>query len=121
MTFLELALLASAVLLALAALPVLYRLIVGPSILDRAVASDMFSVLLVLALGLFVALTRSGDAVPAMLVVTAFAFLGSVAVARFVVREDQGLEPPQAEGQRTEGPIGDGARPGPAEPGEERR
>lgn len=79
----------------------LYRMIVGPTILDRAVAADMLTVLLVIGIGLFV--VRSGELwpVPAMLALTALAFVSSVSVARFTAREDPrhpprpgGAEPP---------------------------
>lgn len=88
MTF-QTGLLIAAAILALAAVPVVHRIIVGPTILDRAVASDMLTVLLVLAVGVHTAGTRSAYGVPTMLALTALAFIATVAVARFVAREDR--------------------------------
>jgi multicomponent Na+:H+ antiporter subunit F len=76
-----------AVILALAALPTVYRMIVGPTILDRAVASDMLIVLVVAGMALYTASTGSSYAVAPMLGLTALAFVGTLAVARFVSRE----------------------------------
>lgn len=84
----EIVLTVLAVLLALAALPTVHRIVVGPTILDRTVATDMLVVLMVLGLALYSAGTRSTWAVTAMLSLTAFAFVGTVAVARFVAREE---------------------------------
>lgn len=89
MTF-ELGLLIVGVILAASAVPVVYRIIVGPTILDRAVASDMLVVLTVMAFGLYAAQNRSTYAGTAMLSLTALAFLSTVAIARFVSREDPG-------------------------------
>lgn len=87
MTF-ETGILIIAVVLALAAVPVVHRIVIGPSILDRTVASDMLVVLLVMAMALHAAYTRSTHGGVAMLSLTALAFLSSVAIARFVARED---------------------------------
>lgn len=89
MTF-ENGLLIVAVILAIAAVPVVYRIIVGPTILDRAVASDMLVVITVMSFGLYAAHNRTTYAGTAMLSLTALAFLATVAVARFVSREDPG-------------------------------
>ncbi|MGP9694393.1 monovalent cation/H+ antiporter complex subunit F [Brachybacterium sp. AOP25-B2-12] len=89
MTF-ELGILVVAAILAVAAVPVVYRIIVGPTILDRAVASDMLVVITVMCFGLYSAFHRTTYAGTAMLSLTALAFLATVAVARFVSREDPG-------------------------------
>lgn len=78
----------AAVILTLAALPVVHRIIAGPTILDRAVGADMLVVLVVMGFGLYCAQTRSVYAEAAMLSLTALAFLSTVAIARFVARED---------------------------------
>ncbi|EWS81029.1 monovalent cation/H+ antiporter subunit F [Brachybacterium phenoliresistens] len=77
-----------AALLVLAALPTVHRMIVGPTILDRTVATDMLVVLVVLGLALYSAATGTTWAVTSMLALTAFAFVATVAVARFVAREE---------------------------------
>ncbi|MFC0673991.1 monovalent cation/H+ antiporter complex subunit F [Brachybacterium hainanense] len=88
MSTIEIVLTVYGILLAVAALPTVYRIVVGPTILDRAVATDMLVVLVVLGMALYSAGTASTWAVPSMLVLTAFAFIGTVGVARFVARED---------------------------------
>lgn len=87
MTF-DLGILVVAGLLAVAALPVLHRIIAGPTILDRAVASDMLVVLVVMGMAVYTAWSRTVLAGTAMLSLTALAFLSTVAVARFAARED---------------------------------
>lgn len=77
-----------AAVLAVAAIPVVHRIVVGPTILDRAVATDMLVVLLVMAMALEAVARRSVHAGAAMLSMTALAFLSTIAVARFVARED---------------------------------
>ncbi|MCG7308390.1 monovalent cation/H+ antiporter complex subunit F [Brachybacterium sp. ACRRE] len=73
--------------LALAALPAVHRMIVGPTILDRAVASDMLIVLVVAGMALYTAATGTSYGVAPMLGLTALAFVGTLAVARFVSRD----------------------------------
>lgn len=66
----------------------------GPSMLDRTVALDMFTTLLVSAIALEAAYSRRATAVPILVVMSLVAFVGSVTVARFasVEREEEGRE-----------------------------
>ncbi|UQN31528.1 monovalent cation/H+ antiporter complex subunit F [Brachybacterium kimchii] len=84
---LDVVLMVIAGILALAALPAVHRMIVGPTILDRAVASDMLIVLVVAGMALYTAATGTSYAVAPMLGLTALAFVGTLAVARFVSRD----------------------------------
>lgn len=79
-----------AVVLAAAALGVVYRMIVGPTILDRALASDSLVTLVVMGMALYAAHSQAAWAGPAMLGLTGLAFIGTVTFARFVAREDPG-------------------------------
>lgn len=88
MTPFEIVLLCFGAVLALSALPVIHRMVAGPTILDRAVAADMFMILMVFAFALVAAWTRTTWAFAPMLMLTAMAFIGTIAVARFVVREE---------------------------------
>lgn len=81
-------LLVYAVITALAGLAVVYRMIVGPTILDRAISSDSLVTLVVMGMALHVANTGAAWAGPAMLSLTGLAFIGTVTFARFVARED---------------------------------
>lgn len=74
--------------LALTALTVVYRMVVGPTILDRAVSTDSLVVLVVLAMALYTASAKASWAGPAMLGLTGLAFIGTVTFARFVGREE---------------------------------
>lgn len=87
MSSLDIALLVIACVLGVTAIPTVHRMIVGPSILDRAVASDMLVVLVVAAMALYTAATGTSYAVAPMLGLTALSFVGTLSVARFVSRE----------------------------------
>lgn len=76
------------VVLALTALTVVFRMVVGPTILDRAVSTDSLVVLVVIAMALYMASAKASWAGPAMLALTGLAFIGTVTFARFVGREE---------------------------------
>ena len=71
-----------------AALLTVWRIIVGPSILDRAVASDVLLTLLICALGAEMAINHHTRTLPVLLIVAAVGVFGSVSIARFVARRD---------------------------------
>lgn len=73
---------------AIAALLTLWRVIVGPSILDRAVASDVLLTLVLCVLGADMAINHHTRSLPAMLIIAAVGVFGSIAIARFVARKD---------------------------------
>lgn len=77
-----------AAVLAAAAMGVVYRMIVGPTILDRALSSDSLVTLVVMGMALYAAHSGAAWAGPAMLGLTGMAFIGTVTFARFVARED---------------------------------
>ncbi|MFC7375186.1 hypothetical protein ACFQRD_07925 [Brachybacterium sp. GCM10030268] len=74
--------------LSLTALSVVYRMIVGPTILDRAVSTDSLVVLVVIGMAVYTAHVRAAWAGPAMLALTGLALIGTVTFARFVAREE---------------------------------
>ncbi|WP_157975565.1 monovalent cation/H+ antiporter complex subunit F [Brachybacterium sp. YJGR34] len=88
MSAFELVLLIYGGVLALAAVAVVYRMIVGPTILDRALSSDALVTLVVMGMALYSAHAGAAWAGPAMLGLTGLAFIGTVTFARFVGRED---------------------------------
>ena len=69
-----------------AALLSVYRMLVGPRILDRMIASDMLMTTLICVLGVQMVVTGSIITVPIMLALAVTGFLSSVAVARYVSR-----------------------------------
>ena len=75
-------------------------MIVGPTILDRAVGLDVLVVYVVMGLGLYSALTGTPFAVVPSLALTGTAFIGTLALARFVARED--ALPPDPKVERPE-------------------
>lgn len=88
MSAFEILLVIYAAILAAAALGVVYRMVVGPTILDRALSSDALVTLVVMGMALYAAHSRAAWAGPAMLGLTGLAFIGTVTFARFVARED---------------------------------
>ena len=64
----------------------LYRIIRGPTILDRMIASDMLLTTIICALGVLLVYNPRAGTVPVMLVLAATAILGAVVVARYVSR-----------------------------------
>jgi multicomponent Na+:H+ antiporter subunit F len=78
-----------AVVFAAAAAIALVRLVRGPSILDRAVASDVLLTEVMCLIGAEMVINRHTDTLPIMLIIAAVGVFGTVAVARFVARRDQ--------------------------------
>lgn len=72
--------------LALAALLVLVRLVLGPSVPDRIVALDTLLQVVVAGIAVAAAVTRDGSFLAVLVAVALLGFLGSVTVARFVER-----------------------------------
>lgn len=89
MTFVDLLHAIAAALLAAAALLILFRILRGPSILDRMVASDVLISAVVLVLGVEMVLNHHTRTLPVILVLSGTALLGSVAVARYVSKQDR--------------------------------
>lgn len=73
---------------AVAALLTLWRIVRGPSILDRAVASDVLLTEVLCLLGAEMAINHHSRSLPVMLVIAAVGVFGSISIARFVARKD---------------------------------
>jgi len=71
-----------------AALITLWRIVVGPSILDRAVASDVLLTEVICVLGADMAIGHHTRTLPVLLIIAAVGIFGSIAIARFVARKD---------------------------------
>lgn len=84
------AVLLAAAMLAAAAVLALVRVERGPSMLDRAVALDTVTTVIVGAIALEAAWTRRVETVPILVVLSLVGFLGSVAIARFASVEPEG-------------------------------
>lgn len=84
--------LAVGVLLTVTAALAVVRIVRGPSILDRIIASDMLMSTLILVLGTEMVMNGHTRTVPIMLVLAATAVFGSIAVARYVSKQDRPKE-----------------------------
>lgn len=78
----------SGVLLTVAALLLVIRITIGPTILDRSVAVDVLMSVLVCAIALDAIRGRDTDGLPTLLALAMVGFAGSVAVARYASRID---------------------------------
>lgn len=104
---------AAAAVLVVSALLVLVRIIRGPSVLDRTVASEVLVSVIVCGLGLEAAVNRHATTLPILVSLSLTGFVGSVAIARFVARDhDRGSDrsPPVGSPGRSGGDEGGGGR-----------
>ncbi|MGV9860746.1 monovalent cation/H+ antiporter complex subunit F [Gordonia sp. NPDC003425] len=65
------------------------RILMGPSTLDRVVALDTLIALAMCGLAVWAAYSRDTTVVPAIVALSLVSFVGSIAIARFRVRDDQ--------------------------------
>jgi multicomponent Na+:H+ antiporter subunit F len=72
------------VVFSVAALLAVYRVVRGPGILDRMIASDMLMTTLICILGVEMVVNRHTTLMPVMIGLALTGFLSSVAVARYV-------------------------------------
>lgn len=72
--------------LGLAAVLVLVRLVLGPSVPDRIVALDVLVQIIVAGIAVAAAVTRDGTYLSLLVAVSLLAFVGTVTVGRFIER-----------------------------------
>ena len=75
--------------LGISGLLTLWRIVFGPSILDRAVASDVLLTEVMCVLAADMAINGHTRSLPVLLIIAAVGVFGSIAVARFVARRDK--------------------------------
>lgn len=92
MTIQTILIIAIATVFAIAALLAIIRMILGPSILDRAIASDVLLSEVLCILGADAVINQHTYMLPVMLMIASTGILGTVAVARFVARRDRARE-----------------------------
>lgn len=85
------------VLFAAAAVLILIRIVRGPTILDRMIASDVLLTTLILVVGAEMVVNGHTRTVPIMLVLAAVAIFATVAVARYVTKQDRAVDEPATE------------------------
>jgi multicomponent Na+:H+ antiporter subunit F len=81
--------LAVGVLFTIAAGLTMYRIIAGPSILDRMIASDVLLTTLMLVVGAEMVYNGHTRTIPVMLVLASTAVFATVSVARYVSKQDR--------------------------------
>ena len=81
---------AATVLLAAAAVLALWRAERGPTMLDRTIAVDVLTSVLIAGIATYSAWTRRADLVPVLLALSLVGFLTSVTIARFAAVEPEG-------------------------------
>lgn len=92
-------------LFAAAALAALARIVLGPTILDRMLASDVLLTILLLVIGAEMVINGHTRTIPVMIVIAGAGAFSTVAVARYVSQQDgrssaeSGTEPTVADGQ----------------------
>ena len=72
----------------IAAILTVIRIFRGPTILDRAVASDVLLTEVMCVLGAEMAINGHTRSIPVLLIIAAIGVFGSISVARFVARRD---------------------------------
>lgn len=88
------------------ALLALYRVVAGPSILDRMIASDVLLTTLMLVVGAEMVYNSHTRTIPVMLVLAATALFATVAVARYVSKQDR-TAPHERLNESDEQPMGE--------------
>ena len=84
------------VLFTVAALLTLYRIVRGPSILDRMIASDVLLTTLMLVVGAEMVFNGHTRTIPLMVVLASTAIFATIAVARYVSKQDRADGTPEA-------------------------
>ncbi|NGP07532.1 cation:proton antiporter [Rhodococcus sp. 14C212] len=79
----------SGALLVVAAALITYRVLAGPTSLDRLIALDALLAVAMCGLAAWAVHSRDTTIVPAVVALALVGFIGSVSVARFRVRDDQ--------------------------------
>lgn len=66
-----------------------YRLLAGPSTLDRLVAVDSIVAITICGLAIWAAMTGNTTIAASIVALSLVSFIGSVSIARFRVKDDQ--------------------------------
>ena len=88
MTFFAFVSILAGVMFGIGAIAAVLRIIRGPSILDRALATDVLLAIAICGLGAEMAINKHTDTLVVMLVLAMFAIVGSIAIARFMAKQD---------------------------------
>jgi multicomponent Na+:H+ antiporter subunit F len=86
----QIVLLVAGGLFGLAAVAALYRIIRGPSAIDRIAAADVLNASILCLLGVEMAVNQHTNTLPVLLVLALFAIVGSISAARFLAWKEEG-------------------------------
>lgn len=89
MSIMDILWLIAAAMLLIAAVNTTARVLGGPTTLDRLIALDMGIALTMAGLGIWAGMSGDSTVVSAIVAIALVNFIGSIAVARFRVRDDQ--------------------------------
>lgn len=81
-------------LFAISAVAAVVRVILGPTILDRMLATDVVLTILLLVIGAEMVINEHSRTLPIMIVLAGTAALSTVAVARYVSQQDRPRDDP---------------------------
>lgn len=87
---------AAAVLLAISAVLAVIRMVRGPSVLDRIMASDVVVTVLLLTMGVEMVIDANLRTLPVMLALAATASISTIAVARYASRRSAAQSSPSS-------------------------
>jgi multicomponent Na+:H+ antiporter subunit F len=93
MPIVEILYMLAGVLLAVGALFAVIRIVKGPSILDRVIASDVLLTTFILVIGTEMVINNHSRTIPIMVVLAATAAFATIAVARYVSKQDAPATP----------------------------
>ncbi|GAA4397015.1 monovalent cation/H+ antiporter complex subunit F [Tsukamurella soli] len=96
---------ATAVILVLAAAITTYRLLDGPSTLDRVVAVDALVAIAMCGLAVWAAFSGNSTVVPGIVALSLIGFVGSTSVARFRVPDRPDEDPTGGGWTASDGPV----------------
>jgi multicomponent Na+:H+ antiporter subunit F len=95
------------VMFTIAALLIVFRIVRGPSILDRMIASDVLLTTLILVVGAEMVYNGHTRTIPLMVVLAATAIFATIAVARYVSKQDRVAVPAVGGDVPGDGPLHD--------------
>lgn len=78
---------ASGIMLTVAALLAVGRMVVGPTVLNRALANDLLVAVIVCALGLLAIMNKDVHTLPILITLSLLGFVSTVAISRYVSRD----------------------------------
>ena len=99
---------ASVVLLLAAAGFALYRMAVGPTSLDRSVASDVMIAILIASTGLYTVVSGNELGMPVLLVLSLLGFTAAVGMARLISNRSDHVRTLREQHHHADDPVHDG-------------